>query len=508
MLGVDVAAWDTFLTADHSGGSGVTPDPTTVQMIRAAGLSVLRISNGSGADAWHFSSSHNQFPDGVGLLANLAAAAGTDALVTVNYGTGTPQEAAAYLAYLNGSVTNRFRIGVDKHGKNWGTVADWARLRAQSPVNNGDGLDSLRAGHPQPFGFTHFEVGNEVYYHAWSGAPSSIDPRKYVTFAKTFAQEARHVDPSALIGLDIANPGEYDAAWNVPMLRACRSMRFTPGFLSDHFYVYDGHQETLSDTDLLEHGATDPTSVNPVHGDSPRNWAARAAAFRTLLNQQLGKAASKVELICAEFNSDADAATKQSTNLVHGLFLADAIGGALQTEYNSVIVWDLRNAYQDVPQNPSFYGWRSGTDSGLIGTDTGAAPATGPYVPYPAYFAEQLASMMIHTGDQVVTAASDRADLSAYAVRQQDGHLDLLVVNKSPIDEIAETFAISGFTPSGPAQVWQYGRAEDTAQSQTADGSASLSNSGLTLAVDTASGVSQFQYTVPPYSMMVIDLAP
>jgi hypothetical protein len=508
VLGADLAGWDTWLSADHQGGTGVTPDPQTLQMIQGAGLKMLRLSNGSGADEFHFSSRRNPFPIGAGLLANLTATSGADGLVTVNYGTGTPQEAAAYLAYLNGSVTNRTRIGTDAHGRSWGNVAQWASLRGESARHNGDGLDALRAGHPQPFGFTHFEVGNEVYYHAWSGAPAAVDPRRYVAFAKTFARLARRIDPSASIGLDVANPGEFDASWNIPMLRACRAKHFTPGFLSDHFYVYDGKQETLSDVALLEHSATDPGSVNPVHGNSPRSWAGRASAYRTLLGRVLGGAGAQVELICAEFNSDADAANKQSTSLVRGLFLADAIGGALQTEYNAVVAWDLRNAYTERPNRPDLYGWRTGSDEGLIGSDGGAPPSSGPYVRYPAYFAEQLASRMIHTGDTVVFAASDRSDLSAYAVMQHDGHLALLVINKSPDQDIDETFAIAGFVPGGSAQVWQYGKAQDHAQSQSADGSASLSESTMTLTVTAAPSGGQFDVTFPAYSMTVLDLAP
>jgi hypothetical protein len=505
VLGADLAGWDPYLSANHD-GSGVTPDPGTLAMIQDAGLKMLRLSNGSGADEWHFSG-QNEFPDGAGLLANMAAAAGADALVTVNYGTGTPEEAAAYVAYLNGTTDNQFAIGVDAHGVNWGTVADWASLRGQTPVG-GDPLDELRAGHPDPYGFSHFEVGNEVYFHGWNGAPASVDPADYVGFAKSFAAKVAMIDPTASIGLDVGNPIEYDALWNVPMLQQCAAQGYTPGFLSDHFYVYDGNNETLSDADLLEHSVNDPTSTMPIHADAPRSWAGRAAAFRGLLTDQLGAAGAGVELICAEFNADADAANKQSTSLVRGLFLADAIGGVLQTEYNAVVCWDLRNGYQDQPDDPSYYGWRTGTDEGLIGSDNGSAPATGPYVAYPAYFAEELASKMIHTGDTVVQAVSDRDDLSAYAVMQQDGHLALLVINKSPDEDISESFDIHGFLPSGALQSWQYGKAQDQAQSETADGSASLDSQAYGFDVTATATGGQFTLSFPSYSMTVIDLSP
>jgi hypothetical protein len=47
-LGVSLAGWDRYLST-MAGGFGVTPDPQTVAAIRDANLSVLRLSNGSGA---------------------------------------------------------------------------------------------------------------------------------------------------------------------------------------------------------------------------------------------------------------------------------------------------------------------------------------------------------------------------------------------------------------------------------------------------------------------------
>ena len=94
-VGVNLAAWDTYLSVDPSTGLGTTPNAQTVTMLQNAGFGVLRLSNGSGADEWHFSSNANAFPVGAGLLANTVAALGAGGLVTINYGTGTPQEAAA-----------------------------------------------------------------------------------------------------------------------------------------------------------------------------------------------------------------------------------------------------------------------------------------------------------------------------------------------------------------------------------------------------------------------------
>ncbi len=510
VLGADLPGYDRYLSAAHD-GTGITPDAQTVQMVQNAGLSLLRLSDGSGADEFHFSqpSPPNQFPAGAALRANFIAAVGADAIVTVNFGTGTPQEAAAYLAYLDGSTANNFAIGTDTHGTDWKTVAYWATLRSQNALHNGDGLDFLRAGHPAPYGFHFWEVGNEVYFGAWDGnvAPSAT---AYVSFARTFAGLAQNIAPNIAIGVDVGNPVEWDPGWNIPMLQACAAQHFTPGFLSDHLYVYDGQLETLSDQTLLQDTVSQPGSVMPsYHAHAPRNWADRAADFRALLDTYLPSTASQVQLIAGEFNSNADGNNKQSSSLVNGLFLADAIGAILQTEYDGLSFWDLRNGYTNLADNPNLHGWRTGSDEGMLGSDFGGSPpATGPYVPYPTYFAAELASKMVHTGDQVVAASSDRLDLAIYAVKQANGHLALLVINKSAGSDIQETVNLNGFTPAMQATLWQYGMAQDDAQRDSTDGSSSLFQANPSLSISTTANGSSFAMLFPAYSMTVLDLAP
>lgn len=502
VLGVNVASWDYYLSDNQATGGGVTPDGLTVDMVRQAGLGFFRFSNGSGADEWHWADPGTfDRPIGAALLANFATAAGGDALVNVNFGTGTPQEAAAYVAYLNGRVSNLLALGTDSTGKNWKTVSYWANLRGQQPLAQDDGLNFLRAGHPEPFGFHRFEVGNEPYFGAWQGyvTPS---PTAYVTFARQFATLARQVDPLVQVGLGVGNPGEWDDIWTIPVLQTCVAQNFTPGFLSDHFFVYDGALETVTDSELLHDTINNPNSANPIHGNSPRDWAGRAEAYRALLTQYLGQAGSQVKLVCAEFNSDADASNEQSTSLVRGLFLADALGGVLSTEYQGVAYWNLRNGYTSIADNPDYYGWRDGTDSGMIGS-TGTAPFTGPYIAYPSYFAEQLASKLIRKDGQVVAVQTDNADLGVFAVKQANGHVVLLVINKSATQDINETFTISGFGEVTQATLWQYGKAEDEAQRVSGTGAASLTQSSPNIVIAAGS----FQFAFPAYSMSVLDLS-
>ncbi len=207
-------------------------------------------------------------------------------------------------------------------------------------------------------------------------------------------------------------------------------------------------------------------------------------------------------MLATEFNSVYSNPGKQTTSLVNGLWLADSLGALLETPYDGADVWDLRNCYESGGNDSSsLYGWRQDGDYGLIGSPDGSPPASGPYVPYPTYFAEELASKIIQAGGNVVQATSSDPNLTTYAVLEPNGHLDLLVINKSATSALTGQFQLANFQPAAQATVWQYGEAQDTAQSQSSTGASALANFTAAL---TVSG-STFSYSFPAYSMTVLD---
>src|SRR4029077_8138705 len=112
-------------------------------------------------------------------------------------------------------------------------------------------------------------------------------------------------------------------------------------------------------------------------------------------------------------------------------FLADSFGILLSSEYNAALFGYLRNAWDPDNNNSiGLYGWRQGGDLGLLGGGV-PVPQTGSYIPYPTYFAEQLLSKIVHNGDSVVHASSSDSNLDVFAVKQLNGHLGLLAINKS-----------------------------------------------------------------------------
>jgi hypothetical protein len=507
-LGVNLTWWDDALNT-----------PQTQDLVQGAGLTLFRFPGGSSSDTYHFNDPA-RFP-GAGTVPRFAAlieAMGGDGMVTLDYGTGSPQEAAAFLAYCNGWPGDPTVLGdgpqwTDSSSswvtKDWRTAGYWADLRAAAPLAQDDGLNFLRISRPAPFNFTYFEIGNEVF-GSWETDHHTTphDPATYVQFAKQFDAYARMISPNLLIGADGSGTGgsfsQIPGNWTAQMLQQSAQQGFLPDFICDHNYMFSSYTGQDDDARLLLHSATDPSATS--YG-GPINWAGRAQAYRALITQYLGAAGAQVQLMCTEFNSEAGSAlSNQSTSLVNGLWLADALGGILQTEYTGAVVWDLRNGYDISYHQDTVYGWRYGSDFGLLGRDNpvGPPPATGTYIPYPNYFAEQLFSKFAGAGGQVVRATSDSAALAAYAVTAPNSHLELLVINKNANADVDEQFQLTGFGPSGEAAVWQYGEAEDTAQSLTTDGHASLTQFTSALSLSGAS----FHFTFPRYSMTVLDLTP
>lgn len=172
-------------------------DPTLVNHAKAMGVTLLRYPGGMYSDFYHWqngvgpNSSRPFVPFRVGDADTGRIAFGTDEalrfardvngelLITVNVGTGTAQEAAAWVRYVNSS-----------------------------------GLK-----------VRHWEVGNEVYIRDGSPAQLAInmDPATYANRYVSFARAMRAADPRIKIGaIGGVNRGPYSfvgyPAWNETVL--------------------------------------------------------------------------------------------------------------------------------------------------------------------------------------------------------------------------------------------------------------------------------------------------
>jgi hypothetical protein len=264
------------------------------------------------------------------------------------------------------------------------------------------------------------------------------------------------------------------------LLATLRSIDVTPDFVVYHRYEQGPGDE--SDAALLQSAAT---------------WPLDVADLRQQLEDYRGDAGAGVEIAVTENNSVYARPGKQTTSLVNGLFLADAVGNVLQTEVGALLWWDVRNSQEHHNNNSdALYGWREYGDYGIISTPSDGGSANA-YDPYPAYYVLKLLSHFARGGDAVLTATSDHALLSVFAARRRDGSLSLLVINKSPTETLTAAIALADFVPAATATVRSYGIPQDEA-SRTGVGSPDLAES--TLAMPGAVFTAEFG----PYSATVL----
>ena len=501
MYGVNLAIWDSILTTSQ-----------TASLLSAVNFGAFRIPGGSASDDYDWqlnkpvSTPTYTWANGAGNFAKVIEANGTQAYVTVNYGSGTPEQAAAWVAYYNGSASNTQTIGVDSKSRDWKTVGYWASLRGTAPLSTDDGYNHLRISHPTPFNIRYWEVGNECYgtweydLHGVAGSGLSgvkYDPYTYAQAFNDFQAKMRAVDSSVRVGAvavsteddwgvkthpaTSASDNTQHTGWTPVMLATMKSLSIAPDFLIYHYYAQNEKNE--SDPVLLQKGFE-------IRRD--------AADLRKRLNDYLGApAANGVELVMTELNSVSTNPGKQTSNLVNGLFFAEAYATAAHTEYNSVLWWDLHNGAETNHNNASYlYGWRT---FGCYDIVTGINyPGMPNNAGLPTFYAAKLLRSWARGGDQVVSATSSYPWLSVHAAKLADGRVVLLVINKHPDTDLSAQISLSGFAPgSGTATVRMYGKTNDAQGSANPD-----------LTTSSVSGVSStFNYTFPSYSMTVIELA-
>jgi hypothetical protein len=448
-VGVNAAIWDS-----------VFDTPTTVSMLTDINNQALRFPGGSISDYYHWATNMTtggtvwaNSPDHFAHVATTTPPG--NVFITANYGTGTPSEAAAWVTNTN--LTHSY-------------------------------------------GFKYWEILNEVY-GSWETDNNTRphDPYTYAVRFKDYFNQMKAVDPTIKVGAVVitgednyANYTDHPATnprtlqihngWTPVMLATLKSLGVTPDYVIYHRYEQQPGEE--SDAGLLQ---------------SARTWPNDAADLRQQLTDYLGSGpAAGVEIVCTEHNSVAYNVGKQTTSVVNALFMADSIGQVLQTEFRSVVWWDMRNDQESTHNNsPVLYGWRQYGDYGLADN---ANPGTAADR-YPVFYIAKLLKRFARAGDQIVNASTNYSLLSVYAAKRGDGSLSVLVVNKSPANALSAAIDSSSFAATANASAYSYGVVQDNA----ANG-----GFGSTDVVQTSIGpvAGTFNYTFPPYSATVISLVP
>jgi hypothetical protein len=458
IFGLNTAVWNTYTTTYG--------DSQVVALMQATNTGALRYPGGSTADTFHWQTNmagttdYTSFGTTFDDFAAYAKGLNSQVFITVNYGSGTPAEAAAWVQYSN--------------------------------VTKG-------------YGFKYWEIGNECYgsWETDDNKPAN-DSVEYGTRAAQYYQAMKAVDPTIKIGV-VASPGEDDYenaldpgvlntrtntkhyGWTPQVLATMQALGVTPDFVIYHRYEQGPSGE--NDAVLLQAAAVGSLTSNPIYP-----WSTEVASMRQQLSDYLPGTGANVEIDCTENNSVSTEPGKQSVSIVNGLYMADSVGSALQTELNALVWWDTFNGQEtDGNMSSTLYGWRMYGDYGIMnaGGET-----------YPTYYIHKLLGNFAHGGDSVVKASSSSTLLSVYAAKRQNGSLTLLVINKDPTNTWTGNISLSGYSPLGSATEYVYGKQQDlAAQTSPGDAVADVQQSTMT-------GIStNFSATFGPYSATVIAMA-
>ena len=100
-----------------------------------------------------------------------------EVVITISFFTGTAQDAADQVEYLNSP----------NDGSNPGGGTDWAKIRADN-------------GHPEPYKVKYFEYGNESYHGDHINSRGS-DPVLYAKGYDEYNRSMKKIDPTIKFGI-------------------------------------------------------------------------------------------------------------------------------------------------------------------------------------------------------------------------------------------------------------------------------------------------------------------
>lgn len=433
-IGVNGAAWDSNLV-----NADVAP------LLTDAGIGIIRYPGGSTADNYHWMSNEPDDPSqgstvpgsNFDAYMSVVDSARAEAMITVNYGSGTAAEAAGWVQYAN------------EGGRNY---------RGPVPTYSG----SSAAGHR--YRIKYWEIGNELYGDGTYGATWEVnhnghDPTTYANGVVGYSKAMKTVDPSIRIGVVLTAPGNWpDGAtsaasplpWNDTVLPiACDAI----DFVVVHWYPQAPTGE--SDAALLaspQSGETTSVSYTPGIPDIVAGLKAEVAEY-------CGQHAGAVQIMVTETNSVSYNPGKQTVSLVDALFLDDAVMTWLENGVTSVDWWAIHDSPFAGNVSSSLYGDYDFGDygilsSGLICSNGAVEPAVD--APFPAYYGLQMLRHLGDDGDNLLSATSSNGAISIHAVRREDGKLNVMLINKDPVTAYDVTVSL-GARVHGLAHLFTYG---------------------------------------------------
>ncbi|MFI7042364.1 cellulose binding domain-containing protein [Microbispora rosea] len=389
--GANAAVWDPHMN-----------DPEVARLYKRAHIAAVRYPGGSYGDLYHWethTAPGGTVAPGTGFdrFMGTVRAAGAQAVVIADYGTGTPEEAAGWVRYAN--VTKKY-------------------------------------------GVKYWEIGNELYGNGYYGATWEADdhpdksPAAYARTTLEFVRAMKAVDPTIKIGAVLTIPGSWpdgvvaagDAAnWNHTVIPVVAP---EIDFFTVHWYPGTSIPDTSGDVAALL--------------ASPPGLAEMLAQVRADVAALGGR---DVPLALTEVASNIGRNTHAA-----GLFAADTYLTALENGVFTVDWFDTHNALERVS---TIDGETDFQDIGFLSLGQCADGVCEPPLntPFPAYHGIEILQTAAVPGDSLVRAGSSRPEVAVHAVRQVGGDLAVVMINKDPATAYPARLRYTGFTPSGRSPV-------------------------------------------------------
>jgi alpha-N-arabinofuranosidase len=381
-------------------------DQEALRLVRELGPTMIRFPGGVFSDTYHWrdglgpqekrptTAHYPKGPEsrhtfGIGEVADVARQADAQLLLTVNAGTGTAQEAADWVRYMNRGA---------------GPKVDF------------------------------WEVGNELYMKDdLSGAQMSAE--KYARTYAEFAKAMRAVDPSIKIGaIGGVNFGKYhfiaDDHWTETVLEENRGQ-------VDFLAIHNAYAPVL----IGSSAAADPHGVYAAMLAAPSQVEANLADVSRLL-ARYETSTRPIAIAVTEWGPFFDISPNSPwvdhvKTMGSGLFVASMLDVFLRTPRV-----EIANFFKLVDHG--FMGW--------IGTRDGHWTATAPYMVF-SLFRHNLGNTLVQSsiegpsfdgpGIGVVSASRGIPVLDAVATFE-GGMLTVIVVNRSETAEISTRLSVAG----------------------------------------------------------------
>jgi Cellulose binding domain/Fibronectin type III domain len=439
-IGLNTAVYDGYMN-----------DTAIPGLIKAAGINAMRYPGGSYSDIYNW---QTQTAAAGGYVApntsfsnfmSTANAAGAAPIVTVNYGTGTPSLAAAWVsnALSNGDNVKYWEVGNEVYGN--GTYnANW---EADSHCHTSPGGSPVTIG-SEP---------NQTY---------DCGPSTYASNFLQFQSAMQAANPNAKVCAVLTTPGfwpdgvtnaQYPQPWNQTVLTA----------LGSHTQCVIVHYYPAQSGSSAASMLTTPQDISGI-----------VSTLHSQLSQyaKISNPAS-VPVIVTETNSTVDSDTQPGALFTADMYMTWLENGAANVDY-----WNEHNGEGTVTtvNGATDYG-----DQGIFSNNTnyGGTPEPAVDTPFSPYYAVAMLSKLGAPGDTMVGATSGNSLVRVHAVETAGGALNVLVDNEDPGNSYTVNLSYNGFTPSGSPTVYTFANnaSSITSASQSSTSSVTVSPYSLTV---------------------------